>query len=74
MVRRPELTSSEAQDLGDLYRKRLESLRSVDDMIEGLIRALKETDQLDNTYVMFASDNGSSSSTGAGRGSSRCPR
>ena len=57
-MRRPELTSREAQKLGDLYRKRLESLRSVDDMIEGLIRALKETGQLDNTYVIFASDNG----------------
>jgi N-acetylglucosamine-6-sulfatase len=58
VVRRPDLTPGEAQELGDLYRKRLESLRSVDDMIEALIRALKETDQLDNTYVMFASDNG----------------
>jgi N-acetylglucosamine-6-sulfatase len=58
MVRRPELTSQEAQDLGDLYRKRLASLQSVDDMIGALIRTLKETDQLDNTYVIFASDNG----------------
>jgi N-acetylglucosamine-6-sulfatase len=30
----------------------------VDDMIGALIRTLKETDQLDNTYVIFASDNG----------------
>jgi N-acetylglucosamine-6-sulfatase len=58
VARKPELTPSEAQDLGDLYRKRLESLRSVDDMIEALMRTLRETGQLDNTYVIFASDNG----------------
>jgi N-acetylglucosamine-6-sulfatase len=58
VVRRPELTPRETQSLGDLYRKRLASLRSVDDMIGALIRALKETDQLHNTYVVFASDNG----------------
>ncbi|HEU4493836.1 MAG TPA: sulfatase [Rubrobacteraceae bacterium] len=58
VVRRPRLTPGEAQSLGDLYRRRLASLRSVDDMIGALIRALKETDQLHNTYVVFASDNG----------------
>ncbi|MBH8577431.1 sulfatase-like hydrolase/transferase [Nostocaceae cyanobacterium CENA369] len=40
------------------YRKRLRSLQSVDDAVNKLIDTLKESGQLDNTYIVFTSDNG----------------
>ncbi len=58
VVRRPQLSHDEVEDLGDLYRKRLASLQSVDDMIGALVRALQDTGQMDNTYIIFSSDNG----------------
>jgi N-acetylglucosamine-6-sulfatase len=42
----------------DLYRKRLQSMLAVDDAIGKLVNALKETGELDNTYIFFTSDNG----------------
>jgi N-acetylglucosamine-6-sulfatase len=41
-----------------LYRKRMQSMLSVDGMIGRLVNALKETGELDNTYFFFTSDNG----------------
>ena len=41
-----------------LYRKRVQSLQSVDDLIDELIGALGQTDQLHNTFIVFTSDNG----------------
>ena len=58
VVRRPELGHNEVEELGQLYRKRLAAMQSVDDMIEILVRALQDTGQLDSTYIMFTSDNG----------------
>jgi N-acetylglucosamine-6-sulfatase len=40
------------------YRSRLESLLAVDDMVERIYNALAATNQLDNTVIIFASDNG----------------
>jgi N-acetylglucosamine-6-sulfatase len=40
------------------YRKRLMAMRSVDDAIAGLLRSLRETGQLDNTYIVLWNDNG----------------
>lgn len=40
------------------YRKTLESLRDVDDGVRRIIGALRKTQQLENTYVIFLSDNG----------------
>jgi arylsulfatase A-like enzyme len=42
----------------DLYRRRIRSLQAVDRAVAGLVRTLKETRQLDDTYIVFASDNG----------------
>src|SRR5215217_6806790 len=58
IVRRPKLSHKEIKDLGDLYRKRLAALQSVDGMIAGLIGALQDTGQLNGTYIIFTSDNG----------------
>ncbi len=41
-----------------LYRKQVLSLQAVDEAIAALINTLRETGQLDNTFIVFTSDNG----------------
>ncbi len=55
---RPLLNANQINELEQLYRKRLQSLQAVDEMIANLVDALKATGQLDNTYIFFSSDNG----------------
>ncbi len=40
------------------YRNRLGALYAVDDLVEGIVNALNQHQLLDNTYIIFASDNG----------------
>jgi arylsulfatase A-like enzyme len=40
------------------YRRRLESLRAVDDAVFAIVARLKALNLLDNTYIVFTSDNG----------------
>src|SRR5215207_955965 len=43
----------------DRYQRyRLESLLAVDEMVGDLVKSLKETGELKNTYIFFTSDNG----------------
>ena len=42
----------------DLYRNRLRSMLAVDEMIGRLVGALEQSNELDNTYIFFTSDNG----------------
>jgi N-acetylglucosamine-6-sulfatase len=58
VVRSPQFSHDEVKDLGDLYRKRLASLQSVDGVVGAIVTALRDTGQLDSTYIIFASDNG----------------
>jgi arylsulfatase A-like enzyme len=44
--------------LDRLYRRRARSLQAVDEMIAGLVEALRSAGALDHTYLFFASDNG----------------
>jgi arylsulfatase A-like enzyme len=48
----------EIQPMEDLYRNRLRSMLAVDEMVGRLMEVLEESDELDNTYVFFTSDNG----------------
>lgn len=48
------MTIEEGQRVDDLYVSRLKTLISVDDLVESLVSELP----LDNTYVLFTSDNG----------------
>ena len=41
-----------------LYRKQALSLQAVDEAVAALVEALRETGQLDNTFLVFTSDNG----------------
>ncbi len=56
--RRTLLTPGEIREIDDLYRRRLQSLLAIDDMIEKIIRLLEVQNQLSNTFVFFTSDNG----------------
>ena len=58
-IRRLPLMTPPAQARTDeLYRRRLQSMQAVDDGIAKLIGTLRDTGQLDNTYIVFTSDNG----------------
>ncbi len=55
---RPLLGDSRIADLTEQYQQRLESLRSVDEAIAGIIATLEENAELENTVIVFTSDNG----------------
>ncbi|MBZ5522828.1 MAG: sulfatase [Acidobacteriia bacterium] len=55
---RPLLTQQQQDHLDTLYRKRLQSMLAVQDLVENVIATLRSTKQLENTYIFFASDNG----------------
>ena len=55
---RKKLTRAQVTKLDTVYRKRAQSVRSVDLMLSRLRSTLRATGQLDNTYVVFSSDNG----------------
>jgi arylsulfatase A-like enzyme len=40
------------------YRQRLRSLQGVDELVDKLITRLEESGQIDNTYIIYSSDNG----------------
>src|SRR6185503_12667168 len=54
----PLLTSNDVADLDGGFKRRMETLLSVDDLVERLIQTLTETGSLANTYVFFTADNG----------------
>src|SRR5262245_18948759 len=55
---RPLLTPARINALDALYRKRLQSMLAVEETVEAIITTLRQTGQLDNTYLFFSSDNG----------------
>lgn len=54
----PQLSPEEIIELDEEYRGRLQVMQAVDEMIAGLVQTLQETGELDNTYIIFTSDNG----------------
>jgi N-acetylglucosamine-6-sulfatase len=58
-IRTAPRVSSKGKDAADkLYANRARSLLEVDDVMERLYTTLQETGELDNTYIIFTSDNG----------------
>ena len=55
---KPVFNQGQLRRIDENYRKRLLSLQAVDEGIAKMIETLKETGQLDNTYIVFTSDNG----------------
>ena len=54
----PPLTELEANKVDELYETRLRTLLSVDDLVEDLVTTLDNIGVLDDTYILFTSDNG----------------
>ena len=54
----PPLDRGERQHLTELFQRRIESLQSVDDAVAQTVSALDEAGELDNTLLIFTSDNG----------------
>jgi N-acetylglucosamine-6-sulfatase len=54
----PRLSQEQIDALEQLYRERLRSMLSVEDLLERIIDTLDQTGELDNTYIFFTSDNG----------------
>ena len=54
----PPLSPEQKGYMDELERKRLQSMLAVDDMIGDLIESLRDSGELDNTYIFFTSDNG----------------
>ena len=47
-----------AERIANNYRRELDSLQSVDDAVDRIVKTLRDTKQLDNTVIIFTSDNG----------------
>jgi hypothetical protein len=56
--RLPKLGNGKLNQIQERRRARLEMLLSVDDQVERIMNTLVSVKQLDNTYVIFLSDNG----------------
>src|SRR5919112_130753 len=54
----PPLSQEQKVYMEELHRKRLQSMLAVDDMVGDLVKSLKRSGELDNTYIFFTSDNG----------------
>lgn len=54
----PSLSEAQIEKLQDNYRGRLGAVKSIDDQVGKIIRSLKNRRELNNTIVMFTSDNG----------------
>jgi arylsulfatase A-like enzyme len=54
----PPLNDAQIDELTVEYRRRLDSLAAVDEMVRDIVETLEVTGELDNTYIIFTSDNG----------------
>jgi arylsulfatase A-like enzyme len=58
VARRPRLDPAHRARLTELFQERVESLRAVDDAVARTVDSLKRAGVLDETLVVFTSDNG----------------
>jgi N-acetylglucosamine-6-sulfatase len=54
----PPRTPAQIAQLDALYRKRLQSMLAVEDLVQRLIETLRAVSQMGNTYIAFTADNG----------------
>jgi arylsulfatase A-like enzyme len=54
----PPMTSEVMQATDALFRARVQSLQAVDEMIDALVKALEARSLLEDTFIVFTSDNG----------------
>uniref|UniRef100_A0A3Q0S2S6 N-acetylglucosamine-6-sulfatase n=1 Tax=Amphilophus citrinellus TaxID=61819 RepID=A0A3Q0S2S6_AMPCI len=60
LLRQPPnpMANSSITFLDNAYRKRWQTLLSVDDLVENLVKKLSSINELNNTYIFYTSDNG----------------
>jgi arylsulfatase A-like enzyme len=56
--RLPPLDAANIALTDEYYRKRLQSMRAVEEMLDNLIKTLEKFGAMSNTYIFFTSDNG----------------
>lgn len=54
----PQQNQSQIEYNDFFYRSRLQALQGVDELVDALVTRLEKSDQLDNTYIIYTSDNG----------------
>jgi N-acetylglucosamine-6-sulfatase len=54
----PRLTADRVSAIDNRHERRVESLQAVDDMVQGVVRTLRDAREMRHTYVFFTSDNG----------------
>jgi len=57
-IRAPRLKKENTEELELSYQAELQSLQSVDDLVEAIVNVLQATGKLNNTVVIYTSDNG----------------
>jgi N-acetylglucosamine-6-sulfatase len=55
---RPLASETQIAEIDARHERRVESLQSVDELVEAVVGKLRNVGALDNTYVVFTSDNG----------------
>jgi arylsulfatase A-like enzyme len=55
---RPLLTAARINGIREMYQQRLESLLAVDEAVAQIVNQLQAVGKLDQTYIIFTSDNG----------------
>ncbi|MEV0347095.1 sulfatase [Nonomuraea sp. NPDC050680] len=55
---RPLISPAGIDQVDERYRRRLRAMLGVDDLVNSVITALRDSGKLDNTYIFFTSDNG----------------
>ncbi|KAG7438433.1 Arylsulfatase [Fusarium oxysporum f. sp. raphani] len=54
----PLLNQTQIDEIDYLHRRRLETLRGVDDIVEDVVKALEKSEAIDNTYIIYSTDQG----------------
>jgi arylsulfatase A-like enzyme len=57
-IKAPRVGNATKEELEKTYRAALRALQSVDDLVAAVVAALKDSGKLDNTVVIYTSDNG----------------
>ncbi|KAH7231026.1 alkaline-phosphatase-like protein [Fusarium tricinctum] len=58
VAQHPRLNQTYIDYGDDFFRLRLESLQAVDEMVDKIVKELESLDIMDNTYIIYTSDNG----------------
>jgi N-acetylglucosamine-6-sulfatase len=58
MQQLPLLSDKQITDIDNVYRNQLQTLKPLDDSIDAILQKLDEQGELDNTFIIYLSDNG----------------